>query len=240
MRSTKLFGTCSRLIGRAQPSVMLLALAAAVAGSPGALFAQGSPQPVATLTSLLPESFSGVNLGMSQAELRQRRAGIVTEGFKGDNVGHSKVLIEKVNSAFFDRVIYLFNESAPTLAGVICIKALPLEDPAPAARSFRSAALKKWGIPTDLGFVSADGGEKQIALIWKRMDGVVIASYPIESGKAASVAARGRSAFVRIGRRGSEVEVLADRREALEGEAAQKLGLELRDDLAKAGTVIFR
>ena len=216
-------------------------VAAGLLGFPAGLArAQGGLAVSDAQNNLFPDGFVGMALGTTQSELLRLRPAIKEGGFKGDNVGHPKMMVEQVNSAFVDRAIYLFGAPTAVLTGVVYIKSLPAADPVPSVRSFRAAVLRKWGMPNGVGVVRGDAGDRQLALVWRRKDGVVVASYPSDLATTTSNSGRARSAVVRIGSLGSEVDTLADQRDPLDADISRKLDAELRDDLVRGSSAVFR
>ena len=199
---------------------LALALGAALPQLPAR--AQSSPVPAAG-SALMPDGFGNVVLGMAQADLRRARPAAQEGGFQGDNAGYPKMLFERHPSDYIEQVIYLFDQAKPELSGVVFIN--PGQAPARAAAGFRSATLKKWGLPDNAGYARGDGGERQVALLWRRGDAVIVASYPADKTGAATV---------RIGRRGSDTDTYAAAVDGMAPAVRQQLMQELRTQLNQA------
>jgi len=207
-------------------AIASLALALTLGLAPAAAQVQAQADMAASApaaAALMPDGFGGVALGMSQAELRRARPAAKEGGFQGDNAGHPKMLFERHPSDHIEQVIYLFDQAKPELSGVVFVK--PAQTPARASAGFRGAAVKKWGLPDSAGYARGDGGERQVALLWRRGDTVIVASYPADKAGATAV---------RIGRRGSDTDVYAAKVDGMAPEVRQKLMQELRTQAGQA------
>ena len=212
---------------------LTLSLSLSLSLAPAPALAQAAAAPSAAAPSsvggaLLPEGFGGVTLGMSQADLRRARPAAQEGGFQGDNTGHPKLLFERHPSDYIEQVIYLFDQAKPELSGLVFVK--PAQPAARAAAGFRAAVVKKWGQPDSAALARGEGGERQVALLWRRGEAVIVASYPADGSGATTV---------RIGRRGSDTDAHAAKLEAMAPAASQKLMQELRtqQDKAPAGAM---
>jgi hypothetical protein len=170
-----------------------------------------------------------IQLGMPQAELVRVRPAISANAFMGDNAGHAKLLFEKIRSEFIAQVIYLFDESRPILVGVVYLKQQPAQSATRSLPAFRTAVLKKWGVPDSTKYGRAESGARKIALVWRRKDAVIVASYP--AGDQTSTPG---VTSVRIGRRNSIVETYANQLERMENGEQGRLMRELSEQLRNA------
>lgn len=212
-----------------QPAALAICLALAMGAPCSPAHAQVPPAAAEAVTPM-PDSFANVKLGMTQAELLRARPAAHGDGFKGDNAGHAKLLFEKGSSDFIEQAIYLFDENKPLLAAVVFMRQQPASTAAQGAPAFRAAVAAKWGTPSQIAYARGEKGGREIAMVWRRQDAIVTASYPAD-GKAAPIT-------VRIGSPGSIVEAYASRLEAMDKATQEKLRQELIDQLRKAPATV--
>lgn len=130
------------------------------------------PQAAVEAVTLMPDSFSNIKLGMTQAEVLHARPAIGKGGFKGDNTGHAKLLFEKAKSDFIEQAIYLFDENKPVLAAVMFTRQEPVRSAAQGTAAFRAAVAAKWGIADRIGYARGETGAREIAMVWRRQDAI--------------------------------------------------------------------
>lgn len=189
-----------------------------------------SATPVANAPSLMPETLSNIRLGVTQAELLRSRPAISGSNLEEDDSGPATLLFESVQSEFIDSVIYFFEDVRPILTSVALLKQLPVHS-AHMISAFRIAVLKKWGLPDSVGYGRTKSGGRDISMVLKKKDAIVIASYPANNkiGMPDIVS-------VRIGLRDSVMETYANRLANMEKDAQAKLMAEFRDQLNQAPT----
>jgi hypothetical protein len=196
---------------------------------------EGICSPAPRLPSIFPDTIANIELGMSQAELLRVRPAISANAFGGDNVGHAKTMFEKVQAEFIEQVIYLFDEAKPILVGVVYLKRQPAQSATRILPAFRSAVLEKWGVPGSIRYGRAESGAREIALVWRHNDAVMVASYPAGDQAEASAVTS-----IRIGRRNSVVDIYVDQLERMEKGVQEKLMREMSKQLRDAPTGVTR
>jgi hypothetical protein len=154
---------------------------------------------------LMPDAFARLHLGMSQAALRQLRPAASAGGLHAGDTAYPKLLFEAVDTPFITQAIYLFDERRPVLDGVVFVGTRPCTEAPQAVQAFQAAVVARWGLPDGAAETRGDDGGRDIALVWRRPDAVVVASYP-----AAPAAGRPCATTVRIGGRTSVVAAFAD------------------------------
>lgn len=191
-------------------------------------------------TPAMPAGFDGLRLGMTLDEVRVLRPKLGRGAFDGDNAGFPKMLVERIGSEFIDQAIFLFGPTAPVLSGVMFSKAAPSAAGDLFARRFLASLVRLYGVPAQFRALTGEAGVEQIAAIWTRPEGAVLATIPLALESGGPLSPRDRKLIVRIHAKSGEFMAILNSARALSEPLERRLLDNARADAGNAAVPAYR